>query len=82
MTQLAQWQNPRRKTGPIFWTGPVLASNRLWIASSEGEVQSVDVTTGQASPFTELDDPVSLAPIVANDTLYILDDGGRINAWR
>jgi outer membrane protein assembly factor BamB len=82
VTQMAHWKSPRKKTGPIFWTGPVLASNRLWIASSEGEVQSVDVTTGQAAPFTELDDPVSLAPIVANGTLYILDDGGRINAWR
>ena len=52
------------------------------VASSEGEVQSVDVTTGEAAPFTELSDPVSLAPIVANNTLYILDDGGRITAWR
>ena len=82
MTQMAHWKNPRKKTGPIFWTGPVLASNRLWIASSEGEVQSVDVMTGQAAPFTELNDSVSLAPVVANNTLYILDDGGRITAWR
>jgi outer membrane protein assembly factor BamB len=82
VTQMARWKNPRKETGPIFWTGPVLASNRLWIASSEGEVQSVDVMTGVATPFTELDDPVSLPPVIANGTLYILDDGGRINAWR
>jgi outer membrane protein assembly factor BamB len=82
VTQMARWKSPRKETGPIFWTGPVLASNRLWIASSEGEVQSLDVTTGAATPFTELDDPVSLAPVVANNTLYILDDGGRITAWR
>jgi len=82
MTQLAHWKNPRKKSGPIFWTGPVLASNRLWVASSEGEVQSVDVTTGEPAPFTKLDDSVSLPPIVANGTLFILDDGGRINAWR
>ena len=82
VTQMSHWKNPRRKTGPIFWMGPVLANNRLWIASSEGEVQSVDVMTGQAAPFTELNDPVSLPPVVANNTLYILDDGGRITAWR
>ena len=60
----------------------MLASNRLWIASSEGVVQSVDVMTGEATPYTELNDSVSLPPVVANNTLYILDDGGRITAWR
>jgi len=82
VTQLERWRNPKKETGPIFWTGPVLASNRLWIASSEGEVQSVDVMTGEAAPFTELNGSVSLPPIVANNTLYILDDSGRITAWR
>lgn len=82
VTQLERWRNPRNETGPIFWTGPVLASNRLWIASSEGEVQSVDVMTGEAAPFTELNGSVSLPPLVANNTLYILDDDGRITAWR
>ncbi len=82
VTQLEQWRDPDDREGPIFWTGPVLASNKLWIASSRGEVHSVDVTTGQNSLYTELNDGASLPPIVANNTLYILDDGGRITAWR
>lgn len=82
ISQLAQWRNAEDRKGPIFWTGPVLAGNRLWIASSEGEVHSVDVTTGVASLFAELSDGVSLPPVVANSTLYILDDSGRITAWR
>jgi outer membrane protein assembly factor BamB len=82
ITQLPNWRNPNRKTGPIFWTGPVLGNNRLWVASSEGEVQSLDVSTGEAAPIDELRDPVTLPPIIANRTLYILDDGGRITAWR
>jgi outer membrane protein assembly factor BamB len=60
----------------------VLANNRLWIASSEGEVHSVDVLTGATRLFTELNAGVSLPPVVANNTLYILDDSGRITAWR
>lgn len=82
VTQLQQWRNPKAKTNPIFWTGPVLANNRLWIASSEGEVLSASVTDGVTAPFTDLNKPVSLAPIVAGGTLYILDDSGRITAWR
>ena len=82
VTQLERWRNPDNREGPIFWTGPVLASGRLWIASSRGYVKSVDVMTGQVSDFTRLDNPVSLAPVVANNTLYIMDNSGRIHAWR
>lgn len=82
ITQMAQWRNPNKRENPIFWTGPVLADNRLWIASSRGEVHSVDVMTGTASLFTTLSAGVSLPPVVANNTLYILDDSGRITAWR
>ena len=82
VTQLERWRNPKKETGPIFWTGPVLANNRLWIASSEGIVLSADVMTGTTAEFADLNNPVSLPPVVANRTLYILDDSGRITAWR
>ena len=62
--------------------GPVLAGNRLWVANTRGLVASVDVTDGKPTTFTELDNSVSLAPVVANGTLYILDDGGTITAFR
>jgi outer membrane protein assembly factor BamB len=82
MTQLEQWRDVKDREGPIFWTGPVLASNRLWIASSRGNVKSVDVMTGEVADFTRLSSGVSLPPVVANNTLYILDEGGRLTAWR
>ncbi len=82
VTQLEQWRDPKDREGPIFWTGPVLASGRLLVASSRGVVRSVDATTGVASAFTELNDGVSVPPVVAGGMLYILDDGGRITAWR
>ena len=82
MTQLEQWRDPKDKEGPIFWTGPVLANNRLWIASSRGAIRSVDVMTGEAADYSRLDDGVSLPPVVANNTMYILDNSGRIHAYR
>jgi len=82
VTQLDRYRDPKDREGPIFWTGPVLANNRLWIANSLGQVRSVDVLTGEAADFTEVNGGVSLAPIVANQTLYILDDGGTLTAWR
>ena len=82
MTQLERWRDPKDREGPIFWTGPVLANNKLWIASSRGEMRTVDVMTGESALFTELNDPVSLPPVVSGETLYILDDSGRITAFR
>ena len=82
ITQLAQWRDPKDRKGPIFWTGPVLANGRLWIASSRGSVQSADIETGTPVLFADLKEPVSQPPIVAGGMLYILDDSGRITAWR
>ena len=81
-TQLTRWKNEKKKKGPVFWTGPVLAGNRLWIANTEGEVMAANLADGSVSPFAKLGESVSLAPVVANNMLYILDDGGTITAWR
>lgn len=82
ISQLARYENEKKKTNPIFWQGPVLAGNSLWTVNSNGEVWRVSPGEGSASLFTELKQPVSLAPVVANQMLYILDDSGRITAFR
>lgn len=82
LTQLQRFKDEEDKEGPIFWTGPVLAGGQLWVASSRGQVYKVSVGEGSITLFTDLGQPVSLPPIVADNMLYILDDGGRINAWR
>ena len=82
LTQLAQYRNADDKKGPIFWRGPVLAGGQLWLVNSEGEVHRVSASEGSASLFTDLKQPISLAPVVANNTLYIMDDSGRITAFR
>lgn len=82
ITQLPRYRDEEDREGPIFWTGPVLAGGQLWIASSEGPVWRVSPAEGSASQFTDLEQPVSLAPVVANQTLYVLDDSGRITAFR
>lgn len=82
ITQLQRYKDEKDKKGPIFWTGPVLAGNQLWVASSRGPVYRVSVEEGSAQQYTDLDNPVSLPPVVANNTLYILDDSGKISAYR
>ncbi len=82
ISQLAAFRNPEKKNRPITWTGPVLAGNRLIVASTEGDVVAVSPGEGSSQTLFELNDSVSLPPIVANGTLYILDDSGRISAFR
>ena len=82
MSQLASFQNEKKKKNPINWTGPVLAGNRLIVASTEGEIVSVSPGDGTSQTLFELKDGVSLPPIVAGGMLYILDDSGRISAFR
>ncbi len=82
ISQLQRWRNEKKKEKPIFWTGPVLASGNLWVASSRGEIWKIDATTGESSFFTDVKQPVSMAPVVADGYLYILDDAGTIHAYR
>ena len=82
ITQLREWRKAKKKAGQVFWTGPVLAGNRLWVANSLGELYAANVADGTASEFADLGGSVSLPPIVANRTLYILNDDGKIAAYR
>jgi FOG: WD40-like repeat len=82
LTQLMRYKNEKKRKNPVFWVGPVLAGNSLWIANSEGEVSRVDPASGTKTTFTELNDGVSLPPVVANQMIYILDNSGRITAYR
>jgi outer membrane protein assembly factor BamB len=82
LDQLMRYRNAKKRKGPVFWVGPVLAGNRLWIANTEGELSYADPSEGTVTRYADLKSPVSLAPVVANQTLYVLDDGGRITAYR
>ncbi len=82
LTQLPRWRDQKDQKGPIFWNGPVLAGDNLWVVNSEGEIYRISTGEGSASLFHELDKPVTLPPVVANNTLYVLDDGGTITAFR
>src|SRR5690606_15817484 len=82
ITQLQAYRDPEDREGPTFWTGPVLASNKLWVASSRGALFALDVATGGATEYGDIGSPVSLPPVVADRVMYILDDSGRITAFR
>ena len=82
INQLPQFVKAKSKKGEIEYSGPVLAGGRLIVTGSNGAMIFVDPTTGSFQSQTSLGAPVSLSPVVANSTLYVLDDRGRLNAFR
>ena len=82
ITQLPAFRNEKKKAGPIRYRGPVLAGGRLILASSEGTLVNVDPANGGFQSQTNIRASVNLSPIVANQTLYILDENGRLHAFR
>jgi hypothetical protein len=67
---------------PIHWRGPVLAGNRLILTDSYGNLAFVSPVDGRILAYTPTREPISFAPVVANNTLYTLHDNGRLTAWR
>lgn len=82
MTQLQRYKNAEKRKDPFYWSGPTLAGGRLWLTNSRGEVFSADAATGSATFYTKLGDAITHAPVVAGQTLYIMDDEGKISAFR
>lgn len=82
VTQLDRFAKPRKRSGAIEWSGPVLAGDRLILLSSQGRMVELDPADGREMRETRLGAPAFLPPVVANMVLYILTDDGRVQAFR
>lgn len=82
ISDIGGFKNRKKRTNPIYWSGPVLASGRLIVVNSLGRIASVKADTGEMGPVIKGSAPFSLPPIVANNILYVLDNRGRITAYR
>ncbi len=82
VSQLQRYRKNKAKNGPVTWTGPVLAGDRLVVASSEGDLSYVAPADGRIIGSQAVGAPIFLPPIVANSMLYVLDNSGRLSAFR
>ncbi|HEX8482028.1 MAG TPA: PQQ-binding-like beta-propeller repeat protein [Allosphingosinicella sp.] len=82
MTQLARYRDAKDKKGRIDWVGPILAGDRLVLANNAGQIVYVSPVDGRVRATQDTRMSVSLSPIVANNTLYVLHDNGQLSAWR
>lgn len=83
----------QRKTGGIFgiggtvapkplWTSPLLASNKLVVASSSGEMAVLNPKTGEVERRLDLGGPVLVDPIAVGGMIYVATDNAQLIALR
>ncbi len=80
--ELPDYLNPEKRKQFVYWSGPVLAGDRLIVASSLGYAVSISPYTGKMLSKIELPDQAFVAPIVADKTLYILSNDAVLLALR
>lgn len=79
---LRRYSDEKRKRGRVVWSGPILAGGRLFLASSEGEGLVVSPEDGEILSRLSLPGPVSVLPVVANRTIFVVTDEGNLVALR
>ena len=82
VTQLPRFEDEEDRRDPIVWTGPLLASDRLIVAGSEGTVLAVSPYSGDVLGKAEMPDRIIVDPIIADRTLYFLADDATLLAYR
>lgn len=70
------------KGGRTLWFGPVLASDRLVLASSDGRAVALNPKTGELIKTVTVGAPVLIAPIAAGGMVYLVTDEGQLVAIR
>jgi outer membrane protein assembly factor BamB len=66
----------------IVWTGPLLASNRLVLVSSAGELLALSPQTGETLAELRIGKPVYVEPIAADGRIFVLTDDAQLISIR
>jgi outer membrane protein assembly factor BamB len=80
--QLPAFEKPEDKKDPILWAGPVLVSDRLVVTSSNGYAETISPYDGRLLGRVEIPEGTTIAPVVANGTLYIYTRDADLVALR
>lgn len=82
IAQLQRYRNEKKRKGPIQWSGPVLAGDRLVLTNSQGQIVSASPADGSVLSTIETKSPIELPPVVVNGTLFLVDKNSRLSAYR
>jgi outer membrane protein assembly factor BamB len=82
LTTRGRRRKPPKAPKKAYWSGPILASNRLIMVSSNGDLEARDPKTGDLQRTIRLGAPAMQPPIAAGDMLYLVTDKAELIAIR
>ncbi|MBS7813510.1 outer membrane protein assembly factor BamB family protein [Roseococcus pinisoli] len=82
ISELQSYEDEARRRRPIIWSPPVVAGGRILVASSHRQLLEVDAGTGEIIDRLRLPDGATQQPVVANNSVYLMTDGGSVVALR
>lgn len=80
--QLETFRKPEKRKDRIVWSGPVLAGERLVVVSSRGRALIINPYDGSIIGERKIGEAVMVPPIIANETVYFLDNKANLIALR
>lgn len=82
VSELKRYEKPKKRKNRISWAGPVLAGDALILVSTDGKVVKVSPKDGAEIETRKIGDGSVIAPIVADERIYILTEKGKLYALR
>jgi outer membrane protein assembly factor BamB len=83
VTDLPRWEDPDKKKHTLTWYGPLLVEDRLIVTGTSEDSLSISPYTGEILGHLKLSAAAApLIPIVANGTVLVVTDDGRLLALR
>jgi outer membrane protein assembly factor BamB len=82
VTQLPTFVDEKKRRDPILWSGPVMAGGQLLIVGTDGNLLTISPYDGRIIDRRAVADRVAVAPVVADGTIYLLDDDAELSAYR
>ncbi len=83
VVELPKFSDPDDKdSDKVNWSGPVLAADRLWLVNSLGHIVSYATDDGKQFDTIDVGDPIFIPPVVADNTMYVVLDNGRLVALK
>ena len=80
VTELPQYKNEKKKKKRISYSGPLLASGRILIVSSYGELLAFDPQTGEQTASLDIKGTTYIEPIAVQGKVFLLTDEAKLVA--
>lgn len=77
-----RWKTVLDNQNKYDWYGMVLLKNHILTISPEGNLAFVAVKNGKVEKIETTGETVSVNPVIAESTLYILNNDGEISAYK